>query len=376
MVSFANNIKTIEGGTHLDGFKTSITKAINSIGKDVGKLKGINTRLSGEFVREGLVGVISVQLPEPEFEGQVKSKLGNPDVKNVVEEVLIDQIKEFFLFIDRSALDKILEKSISAYNAALAAKKAREMIRRKSALEYNTLPGKLADCSIKDPKKTEIFIVEGDSAGGSAKQARNRFFQAILPLRGKIINIEKRDDTRMYKNSEIQALISAIGLSTQREDMSLNRLRYRRIIIMTDADVDGAHIRTLLLTFFYRYQRKLIESGIVYIACPPLYKIEPVGKSSQTEIIYCYSESELEYYLNQGDKKFTVQRFKGLGEMMPQQLWETTMDPGCRIIKRVDVFDADKADKIFNVLMGEKVFARKEFIQMHADKIKSDRIDI
>jgi len=331
--------------------------------------------LGGDFIRDGLVGIISVKIPEPEFEGQTKSKLGNPDVRSIVDTIVGEFFREFFENKNKEIFSLIIDKALEAYNAAEAAKKARDLVRRKSVLEFTTLPGKLADCTLKDPTKSEIFIVEGDSAGGSAKQARDRMFQAILPLRGKIINIEKTDENKIYKNTEIQALISALGLGTKGKNFEISELRYRRIIIMTDADVDGAHIRTLLLTFFYRYQRKLIENGFVYIACPPLYKVEETQKKPKNTKNYCYSDAELEFSLTTYSKKFNVQRFKGLGEMMPEQLWETTMDPERRVLKKVEVSDIEKANKIFNVLMGDKVFARKEFIQIHADKMKLDRID-
>lgn len=375
ILSFVNNIKTIEGGTHLDGLKTVLTRTLNFFGRKTGKFKENIPNLTGDFIREGLIGIISIKIPEPEFEGQTKSKLGNPDVRSIVDTIMGNYLKDFFEFQDPSACLSILEKAISAFEAFEAAKKARELIRKKSVLEFITLPGKLADCSIKDPLKSEIFIVEGDSAGGSAKQARDRMFQAILPLRGKIINIEKKEEAKMYRNTEIQSLISALGLGTKKENFNINQLRYSRIIIMTDADVDGAHIRTLLLTFFYRYQRKLVEKGFVYIACPPLYKIEKMGKKKNKLQNYCYSDGELEFFLSQTNKKIIVQRFKGLGEMMPEQLWETTMNPSKRILKKVEVIDLIKADRIFNILMGDKVFARKEFIQIHADKMKLENID-
>jgi DNA gyrase subunit B len=375
LLSFANNIRTVEGGTHLDGLKNVLTKTLNSIGRKIGKIKGASSNLAGDFIREGLTGIISVKIPEPEFEGQTKSKLGNPDVRTIVDTVVGDYLKNFFETQDPTACVLILEKAISAFQAAEAAKKAREIIRRKTVLEFTTLPGKLADCSSRDPSKSEIFIVEGDSAGGSAKQARDRLFQAILPLRGKIINIEKTEENKIYKNTEIQALISALGLGPKGDLFNINQLRYRRIIIMTDADVDGAHIRTLLLTFFYRYQRKLIEDGFIYIACPPLYKIDEVGKNSKNSPNYCYSDGELEFFLSSNPKRSTVQRFKGLGEMMPEQLWETTMNPSKRVLKKVEVIDLIQADRIFNVLMGDKVFARKEFIQIHADKMRLENID-
>jgi DNA gyrase subunit B len=375
ILSFVNNIRTTEGGTHVEGLKGILTRTFNNISKKMGKNKENFSFLAGEFIREGLTAIISIKIPEPEFEGQTKAKLGNPDVKHIVEQIVGENLLIFFQEEKQEIFVKILEKAVSAYNAAEAAKKAREIIRRKSVLEYTTLPGKLADCSSRDPSKSEIFIVEGDSAGGSAKQARNRVFQAILPLRGKIINIEKTDEDKIYKNTEIQALISALGLGTKGGHFSSEQLRYRRIVIMTDADVDGAHIRTLLLTFFYRYQRRLIEEGYVYIACPPLYKIDETNKNQKNTRNYCYSEGELEYFLTFNRKKINIQRFKGLGEMMPDQLWETTMDPSKRILKKVEVVDAKKADRIFNILMGDKVFARKEFIQIHADKMRLESID-
>jgi DNA gyrase subunit B len=375
ILSFVNNIKTVEGGTHLDGLKAVLTRTINFFGRKTGKFKDNFPNLTGDFIREGLVGIISIKIPEPEFEGQTKSKLGNPEVRSIVDTVVGIYLKDYFEYQEPNACSSILEKAISAFQAAEAAKKARESIRKKCIHEFITLPGKLADCSIKDPMKSEIFIVEGDSAGGSAKQARNRMFQAILPLRGKIINIEKKEETKIYKNNEIQSLISALGLGSKKESFQINQLRYSRIIIMTDADVDGAHIRTLLLTFFYRYQRQLVEKGFVYIACPPLYKIENIEKKKKKTQNYCYSDGELEFFLSKNNKKINVQRFKGLGEMMPEQLWETTMDPSKRILKKVKVIDLIKADRIFNILMGDKVFARKEFIQIHADKMKMENID-
>jgi DNA gyrase subunit B len=375
ILSFVNNIKTNEGGTHLDGLKTVLTKTLNSLGRKIGKLKENCPNLTGDFIREGLIGIISIKIPEPEFEGQTKSKLGNPEVRSIVDTVTGNYLKDYFELQDPNACISILEKALSAYQAFEAAKKARELVRKKSVFEFITLPGKLADCSIKNPMKSEIFIVEGDSAGGSAKQARDRMFQAILPLRGKIINIEKKEESKIYKNNEIQSLISALGLGSKKENFNINRIRYSRIIIMTDADVDGAHIRTLLLTFFYRYQRKLVEEGFVYIACPPLYKIENIGKKKKNSQQYCYSDGELEFFLSKTKKKINVQRFKGLGEMMPEQLWETTMNPAKRILKKVEVIDLIKADRIFNILMGDKVFARKEFIQIHANKMKIENID-
>jgi len=375
LLSFTNNIRTTEGGTHVDGLKNVLTRTINSIGRQLGKIKENAQNLSGDFIREGLTGIINVKVSEPEFEGQVKSKLSNQEVRSVVDRVVGEKIKNFFEIENQTALMVIIEKAFTAQLAFEAAKKAREISRKKFGLDSFSLPGKLADCSTRNPSLAEIFIVEGDSAGGSAKQARNRLYQAILPLRGKIINIEKTEESKIYNNTEIQALISALGLGTKGEMLNIEQLRYRRIIIMTDADVDGAHIRTLLLTFFFRYQRKLIEEGFIYIACPPLYRIEcNTGKKKKSQR-YCYSEGELEYFLFKNSGKFSVQRFKGLGEMMPDQLWKTTMDPDKRILKRVEVSDAYRANRIFNVLMGEKVLARKKFIQIHASKLKIENID-
>jgi len=375
LLSFTNNIRTVEGGTHVDGLKNVLTRTINSMGRKLGKIKENTSNLSGDFIREGLTGIINVKVSEPEFEGQIKSKLSNQEVRAVVDQVVGERIKNYFEIENQDTLGLIVEKAIAAQLAFDVAKKAREISRKKFGVEYSTLPGKLADCSTRNPSLAEIFIVEGDSAGGSAKQARNRRYQAILPLRGKIINIEKTDETKIYNNSEIQALISALGLGAKGENLNIEQLRYRRIIIMTDADVDGAHIRTLMLTFFYRYQRKLIEEGFIYIACPPLYKIECNGGKKKRTQRYCYSEGELEYFLFENSGKFSVQRFKGLGEMMPDQLWKTTMDPEKRILKRVEVSDAKKANRIFSVLMGEKVLARKKFIQIHANKMNLENID-
>jgi len=375
LISFTNNIRTTEGGTHVDGLKNVLTRTINSIGRKLGKIKDNGQNLSGDFIREGLTGIINVKVSEPEFEGQIKSKLSNQDVKIIVDQVVGERIRRYFEIENQSSLLMIIDKAMAAQLAFDAAKKAREISRKRFGFEYSTLPGKLADCSTRNPSLAEIFIVEGDSAGGSAKQARNRRYQAILPLRGKIINIEKTEESRIYNNTEIQALISALGLGSKGEELNIEQLRYRRIIIMTDADVDGAHIRTLLLTFFYRYQRKLIEEGFVYIACPPLYKIESNSGKKKKSQRYCYSESELEYFLYENSGKFSVQRFKGLGEMMPEQLWKTTMNPEKRILKRVEVSDAHRANRIFNVLMGEKVLARKKFIQIHANKMKMENID-
>jgi DNA gyrase subunit B len=372
ILGFANNIQTKEGGTHLDGLKVVLTRTMNAIGRKRNKLKEGDANLGGENIREGLTAIVSVKVPNPEFEGQTKTKLGNSEVRKIVDSIVSEALIEYLEFRPNIA-DAILEKALQAFNAAEAARRARELVRRKSVLESSTLPGKLADCSSKDPSESEIFIVEGDSAGGSAKQGRDRRFQAILPLRGKILNIEKTDDAKIYKNTEIQALITALGLGVKGEDFKSEQLRYHRICLMTDADVDGAHIRTLLLTFFYRYQRALIEEGYVYIACPPLYKLER-GRNHY----YCYSERELQQKISEfpANANYTIQRFKGLGEMMPQQLWETTMDRETRTLKRVEIQDAAEADRIFTILMGDRVAPRREFIETYGPKLGLMDLDI
>lgn len=373
LLGFANNIRTVDGGTHLEGLKAVLTRTMNTIARKRNKLKDNDANLSGENIREGLTGVISVKVPDPEFEGQTKTKLGNPEVRGIVDTVLGEALNEYLEF-RLNVADSILEKAIQAFNAAEAARRARELVRRKSVLESSTLPGKLADCSSRDPKESEIYIVEGDSAGGSAKQGRDRRFQAILPLRGKILNIEKTDDAKIYKNSEIQALITGLGLGLRGEEFASSNLRYHRIIIMTDADVDGSHIRTLLLTFFYRYQRPMVEEGYVYIACPPLYKVER-GRNHY----YCYSDREMNNLIQNefpANANYTIQRFKGLGEMMPTQLWDTTMNPETRTLKRVEIEDAAEADRIFTVLMGDRVAPRREFIETYGPRLNLADLDI
>lgn len=373
LLGFANNIRTVDGGTHLEGLKAVLTRTMNTIARKRNRLKENDSNLGGEHIREGLTGVISVKVPDPEFEGQTKTKLGNMEVRGIVESFVGEVLTEYLNFRPNVA-DAILEKAIQAYNAAEAARRARELVRRKSVLESSTLPGKLADCSSRDPSESEIFIVEGDSAGGSAKQGRDRRFQAILPLRGKILNIEKTDDAKIYKNTEIQALITALGLGIKGEDFDSSQLRYHRIVIMTDADVDGAHIRTLLLTFFYRYQRSLVEQGYIYIACPPLYKVER-GRSHY----YCYSDRELQTLIQRefpSNASYTIQRFKGLGEMMPTQLWETTMNPETRTLKQVEIEDAAEADRIFTILMGDRVAPRREFIETYGSRLNLTDLDI
>jgi DNA gyrase subunit B len=372
LLGFANNIRTIDGGTHLEGLKAVLTRTLNSVARKRNKLKDGDSNLGGENIREGLTGVISVKVPDPEFEGQTKTKLGNTEVRGIVDTLVGEALTEFLEF-NPGVADSIIEKAVQAFKAAEAARRARELVRRKSVLESSTLPGKLADCSSKDPSESEIFIVEGDSAGGSAKQGRDRRFQAILPLRGKILNIEKTDDAKIYKNTEIQALITALGLGIKGDDFDISSLRYHRVVIMTDADVDGAHIRTLLLTFFYRYQRDLVDQGYIYIACPPLYKLER-GKNH----FYCYSDRELQEQISQfpPNANYTIQRFKGLGEMMPQQLWDTTMNPETRTMKRVHIEDAAEADRIFTVLMGDRVAPRREFIETYGTKLDLTDLDI
>ena len=372
ILGFANNIRTIDGGTHIEGLKTVLTRTFNNLAKKRGKRKDIEKNLAGENIREGLTVVLSVKVPDPEFEGQTKTKLGNTEVRGIVDSLIGEALTKYMEF-NPGVLDLILEKAIQSFNAAEAARRARELVRRKSVLESSTLPGKLADCSSRDPSESEIYIVEGDSAGGSAKQGRDRKFQAILPLRGKILNIEKTDDTKIYKNTEIQSLITALGLGIKGEEFDVSSLRYHRVVIMTDADVDGAHIRTLLLTFFYRYQRELVEKGFIYIACPPLYKVER-GKNHK----YCYNDSQLKQTIQDfgENANYNIQRFKGLGEMMPKQLWDTTMNPQTRMMKRVEIEDALEADRIFNILMGDKVAPRREFIETHSGNLDMTTLDI
>ncbi len=364
--AFANNINTHEGGTHLAGFKAALTKVSNDYAKSKEILKG-DAKLSGEDVREGLTAIINVKLTNPQFEGQTKTKLGNSEIKGIVETLVSEGLSEFFEENPASA-KSILSKAIEAAEAREAARKARELVRRKNALEVSSLPGKLADCSEKDPVKSEIYIVEGDSAGGSAKQGRDRKFQAILPLRGKILNVEKARLTKILKNEEIRALITAIGAGIgEGEEFDINKARYHKIIIMTDADVDGSHIRTLLLTLFYRYMRQLIDMGYVYIAQPPLFKV----KKGKVEF-YVYNEEELNKKLAEiGRDGIGLQRYKGLGEMNPTQLWETTMNPQTRTMLKVNLEDAIKADEIFTVLMGDRVEPRREFIERHAKEVKN-----
>lgn len=363
--SFVNNINTEEGGTHLAGFKIALTRAANDFARKANILKAADENLSGEDIREGLTAVLSLKIREPQFEGQTKTKLGNSEVRGIVDSIVTEGLTEFFEE-NPAITKKVLEKSILAARAREAARKARELTRRKNALEVSSLPGKLADCSIKDPMQTEIYLVEGDSAGGSAKQGRDRRFQAILPLRGKILNVEKARLDKILNNDEIRTMITAFG-SGIAEEFALEKSRYGKIIIMTDADVDGAHIRTLLLTFFYRYMRPLIDAGRVFIAQPPLFLVKK-GR----EHWYTYTDDEQENLLQRiGRDNITVQRYKGLGEMNPEQLWETTMNPEGRTILQVHLEDAVEADSIFSILMGDKVEPRRNFIETYAKNVRN-----
>ena len=368
--SFVNNINTHEGGTHVQGFRTALTKVINDVGKAQGLLKDKDGKLMGNDIREGVVAIVSTKIPQPQFEGQTKGKLGNSEVSGIVNSIVSSSLKIFLE--DNPAITKIVvEKILNSKKAREAAQKARELVLRKSVLEVGSLPGKLADCTSKKAEECEIFIVEGDSAGGSAKQGRDRYNQAILPLRGKIINVEKAGLHKSLESSEIRAMVTAFGTSIG-ETFDIAKLRYGKIILMTDADVDGAHIRTLILTFLYRYMKDLITEGNVYIACPPLYKV-----SSGKQIIYAYNDLELKNVLgqmNQDNKKYTIQRYKGLGEMNPEQLWETTMNPDGRLLLKVSIDNAREADMLFDKLMGDKVEPRREFIEEHAEYVKN--IDI
>ncbi|KAA0007033.1 MAG: DNA gyrase subunit B, partial [Thermoplasmata archaeon] len=357
--TFVNNINTREGGTHLSGFKSALTRALNEYGRK-NIFKG-EENLSGEDVREGLTAIISCKVPNPQFEGQTKTKLGNSEVKGIVENIVYDSLSEY-LEENPNVARKIIEKALQAAKAREAARKARELIRKKSYIDSLSLPGKLADCTSNEPEKCELFIVEGDSAGGSAKQGRNRKYQAILPIKGKILNVEKASFDKLLENNEIKAIISSIGTGIG-DEFDIRKANYHKIIIMTDADVDGAHIRTLLLTFFFRYMRPLIENGYIYIAQPPLYRIKK-GKKEY----YAYSEEEMRRIAGDGA---TIQRYKGLGEMNPEQLWETTMNPEKRILKRVEIEDAIEADELFTILMGKNVEERRKFIQKHAKEVKN-----
>jgi len=367
--SFANNIPTTEGGSHVTGFKSAITKVINDYARKYNILRENEKNLSGEDVREGITAIINVKLLEPQFEGQTKTKLGNADIRSFTENVVSEKLQNFLEENPKTA-KIIIEKSITSCRAREAARKAREMTRRKTALESTSLPGKLADCQERDPSQCEIFIVEGDSAGGSAKQGRDRRFQAILPLWGKMLNVEKARADKVYGNEKLTPVITALGAGFG-EDIDLTRLRYHKVIIMADADVDGSHIRTLLLTFMFRYMKPLVEKGHVYIAQPPLYKVKK-GKEEH----YVYNDRELKKLMEEkgwvkGDSNLTIQRYKGLGEMNSEQLWETTMNPETRKMLKVDLHDPVIADEIFTILMGEKVEPRKEFIQKYAKLVSN-----
>ncbi len=357
--SYANNIHTQEGGTHEIGFKNALTRVVNDYAKKTGQLKENETNLSGEDIREGIVAIISVMVKDPQFEGQTKTKLGNTYIRGLTESAVYDSVQDYLLE-NPVAAKKIVEKAISARRAREAARKARELTRRKNALESTSLPGKLADCSNRDPASSELFLVEGDSAGGSAKMGRDRTYQAILPLRGKILNVEKARLDRVLNSDEIRNLITAMGTGIG-EDFDITKARYHKLLIMTDADVDGSHIRILLLTFFYRYMKQLIEQGYIYIAQPPLY-----GLKRGKEIKYFYNDQDLENFTRETDKKWSIQRYKGLGEMDPEQLWETTMNAETRTILKVNIEDAVQAEKIFSDLMGDNVEPRREFINANA----------
>ncbi len=363
--SFANTINTHEGGTHLSGFKSALTRCINEYARKSGMLKD-DIELIGEDTREGLTAVVSIKIPDPQFEGQTKTKLGNSEAKSVVESVVYERLSAYFEENPRVA-NRIIEKVIAAAKARMAARKARELARRRSLLESDTLPGKLADCASENPEESELFIVEGDSAGGSAKQGRDRRFQAVLPLRGKILNVEKSGLNRILSNNEIRAIISAIGAGVGEDEFDPQKARYHRIVIMTDADVDGSHIRILLLTFFYRFMQPLIEAGFLYIAQPPLYRVRH-GKQE----LYFYSDEELEQFRKKiKSDNLEISRFKGLGEMNPEQLWATTMNPEKRTLKRVTMEDATEADAIFRMLMGEDPEPRREFIEKNARYVEN-----
>ncbi len=362
--TFANNIHTMEGGTHLSGFRAAMTRTVNDYAKSRGLQKESEPPMSGEDIREGITAIVNVRLPEPQFEGQTKTKLGNSEMKGIVESIINEKLAEWLLENPKDA-EIIVGKAKMAAKAREAARKARELTRRKGYLESSTLPGKLADCSDRRPEVSELYIVEGDSAGGSAKQGRDRQFQAILPLRGKILNVEKAPIDKILKNNEIQALITAMGTSIA-EEFDIEKARYHKIVIMTDADVDGAHIRTLLLTFFFRYMPELIEAGYVYIAQPPLYKL-----SRGKDVRYAYSDVEKDMVVEDMGGRVGISRYKGLGEMTPHQLWETTMDPATRTLLRVTIQDAIRADELFSLLMGDKVPPRRDFIIDHAQEVKN-----
>ncbi|MEO0168819.1 MAG: toprim domain-containing protein, partial [candidate division WOR-3 bacterium] len=365
ILSFVNTIQTVDGGTHVSGLRSALTRVINDYAQKNNMLKELKDKnLSGDDVREGLVAVLHLKMPEPQFEGQTKAKLGSPSAKTFVESVVYEGLRRFFEENPKVA-QIIVQKAITAAKSRIAAKKARELVKRKNFLESDTLPGKLADCISKDPKVSELFIVEGDSAGGSAKQARDRHTQAILPIRGKILNVEKANLVKALSNNEVKAIISAIGCGIK-DECDPSKSRYGKIIIMSDADVDGAHIRTLLLTLFWRFMRPLVENGYIYVAMPPLYRVQK-GKN----VAYLYSDEELERIRKEWGDDIRIQRYKGLGEMNPEQLWETTMNPKTRTLKKVTVEDAVEADHLFSILMGGVVEKRKEFILNNAKFVKN-----
>ena len=371
LAGYANSIRTVDGGTHLDGFKASVTRTVNSLCRKNGTLKEADKNFTGDHVREGLNAVVSVKVQNPEFEGQTKTRLGSPSVRKVVDKVVSEALNEI-LDMHPEALNAIAAKAMQAQKASEAAKRARDLVRRKSVLSRTSLPGKLSDCASLDPAESEIFLVEGDSAGGTAKQARDRGFQAVLPLRGKILNVEKADEESMYKSNEISNLITGLGLGVRGE--ALNGLRYHKVILLTDADVDGAHIRTLLLTFLFRYQRELFTAGHVYVGVPPLYK---VVKSRSRKEHYLYSDAEMaEFTRDLKPGSYAQQRFKGLGEMMPQQLWDTTLNPETRRLRKLTVEDAAEASHIFTLLMGDKVGPRRSFIVEESRRLGLGDLDV
>lgn len=364
ILSFANNINTPDGGTHEQGFKNALTRVFNDFGRQKGYIKEKDDNLSGDDVREGLTAIISVKVTEAQFEGQTKAKLGNTEVRGLVENLVYEKLRDF-LEENPGTAKAVYEKAQSAQRAREAAKRARELVRRKSALESARMPGKLADCSSKDPSECEIYIVEGDSAGGSAKNGRDRRYQAILPLWGKMINVEKARLDKVYGNEKLTPVVTALGCGLG-EDIDLDKLRYHKVVIMADADVDGQHIRTLMLTFFFRFMRPLIENGYVYIAMPPLYKL-----TKGQQVKYAYDEAERDAIISQWQTGYKIQRYKGLGEMNPDQLWETTLNPENRVMMKVELEDAQKADETFTILMGDKVGPRREFIEKNAKYVKN-----
>jgi len=369
LAGFANSIRTVDGGTHLEGARAAVVKCIQELVKRLKLIKESDPPLSGDHIREGLQGVISVKVKDPEFEGQTKTRLGNPEVKRIVESVVAAEVS-VWLETNPEPLRAIVAKAVMASRAADAARRARDLVRRKSVLTRTMLPGKLADCTSNNRDETEIFIVEGDSAGGSAKQARDRHTQAVLPLRGKILNVERQDESTMLKNQQISNLIVALGLGPK--DEGCTGLRYGKVVILTDADVDGAHIRTLLLTFLFRYRPELFHEGHVYVAVPPLYKVE----TARGAITWVFNDSQLAEVQKSAGASATVQRFKGLGEMQPDQLWATTLDPATRTLRRLSVVDVDRASRMFSTLMGDKVAPRRQMIEEHASSFSLADLDI